>query len=68
MERIMKPGINAENERDTDAGTLSGRRITQLRRMIKVNISATTSPITIPEIMFAPPNQFAPTAYASPTL
>ncbi|MNP45738.1 hypothetical protein D3C76_1396840 [compost metagenome] len=68
MERIMKPGISAEKERDTDAGTLSGKRITQLRRIIKVNISATTRPITIPEMMFAPPSQLAPTAYASPTL
>ncbi|SAF67785.1 Uncharacterised protein [Enterobacter cloacae] len=58
----MKPGINAENERETEAGTLSGKRITQLRRIMKVNISATTSPIIIPEMMFAPPSQLAPTA------
>lgn len=58
----MKPGISAEKERDTEAGTLSGRLITQLRRTMKANISATTSPITIPEMMLAPPNQLAPTA------
>ena len=61
-ERIIKPGINAEKERDTEAGTLSGNLMTQLRRTIKVNISATTRPIIIPEMIFAPPNQFAPTA------
>ncbi len=58
----MKPGISAEKERDTEAGTLSGRLITQLRRTMKANISATTSPITIPEMMLAPPSQLAPTA------
>lgn len=49
IERMMKPGISAEKERDTEAGTLSGRLITQLRHTMKANISATTSPITIPE-------------------
>ncbi|MNN72554.1 hypothetical protein D3C81_1886060 [compost metagenome] len=62
MERMIKPGISAEKERETEAGTLSGNLITQLRRTTKVNISATTRPIIIPEIMFAPPNQLAPTA------
>lgn len=62
MERMMKPGISAEKERDTEAGTLSGKLITQLRRTMKANISATASPITIPEMMLAPPSQLAPTA------
>ena len=62
MERIRKPGISAEKERDTDVGTLSGNLMTQLRRTTKVNISATARPIMIPEIILAPPSQFAPTA------
>jgi hypothetical protein len=33
---------------DTDPGTLSGSLITQLRRITKVNSSATTRPIIIP--------------------
>src|SRR5471032_2552464 len=62
MSKIIKPGINAENERATEEGTLAGNVMTQLLRIIKVNISATNSPIIIPEIIFAPPNQLAPTA------
>ncbi len=62
IERIKKPGISAEKERDTDPGTLSGSLITQLRRITKVNSSATTRPIIIPEMMFCPPSQLAPTA------
>ncbi|OUZ78137.1 N,N'-diacetylchitobiose permease IIC [Shigella flexneri] len=33
-ERIIKPGINAEKERDTEAGTLSGSLMTQLLVML----------------------------------
>ncbi|MNV73332.1 hypothetical protein D3C71_1664730 [compost metagenome] len=62
IDRIRNPGISAENERDTEEGTLSGRLMTQLRRTTKVNISATTRPITMPEMMLAPPSQLAPTA------
>ncbi|MNT71055.1 hypothetical protein D3C71_1805170 [compost metagenome] len=52
IDKIRKPGINAEKERETEDGTLSGRVMTQLRRITKVNISATIRPITIPEMMF----------------
>ncbi|MNT36832.1 hypothetical protein D3C72_1729390 [compost metagenome] len=51
-DKIKKPGIKAEKERDTDAGTLSGKVMTQLRRITKVNISATIRPMIIPEIIF----------------
>lgn len=62
MERMIKPGISAEKERETEAGTLSGRVMTQLRRTIKANISATAIPISMPEMMLAPPSQLAPIA------